>query len=96
MCVQAGGRQRGGAQAEQQLYTAVSSSSSWLDHVENALFSGSVLLTENPETLLQKQEVCYCIQIYFLMSSEAQGSNLTLFYNCTVFIFYVFKSISFH
>lgn len=41
---------------EQQLYTAVSSTSSWLDSVEN-VFSGSVLLAENAETQLQKQEV---------------------------------------
>jgi len=51
------GSQQGAPEAEQQLYTAVSSTSSWLDHVENALFSGPVLLTENPETRLQKQEV---------------------------------------
>lgn len=42
---------------EQQLYTAVSSTSSWLDNVENNVFSGSVLLAENAETQLQKQEV---------------------------------------
>lgn len=44
---------------EQQLYTAMSSTSSWLDDVENSLFSGSVLLAENAETQLQKQEVWY-------------------------------------
>jgi len=42
---------------EQQLYTVVSSTSCWLDGVENNVFSGSVLLAENPETQLQKQEV---------------------------------------
>lgn len=42
---------------EQHLYTAVSSTSSWLDGVENNVFSGSVLLAENTETQLQKQEV---------------------------------------
>lgn len=42
---------------EQQLYTAVSSTSSWLDSVENNVFSGSVLLAENADTQLQKQEV---------------------------------------
>ena len=42
---------------EQQLYTAVSSTSSWLDGVENNVFSSSVLLAENAETHLQKQEV---------------------------------------
>lgn len=45
------------AQIEQQLYTAVSSTSSWLDGVENNVFSGSVLLPENADTQLQKQEV---------------------------------------
>lgn len=42
---------------EQQLYTAVSSTSSWLDGVENNVFSSTVLLAENTETQLQKQEV---------------------------------------
>lgn len=44
-------------QMEQQLYAAVSSTSSWLDGVENNVFSGPVLLAENAETQLQKQEV---------------------------------------
>lgn len=42
---------------EQQLYAAVSSTSSWLDGVENNIFSGSVLLVENTETQIQQQEV---------------------------------------
>lgn len=42
---------------EQQLYAAVLSTSSWLDGVENNIFSGSVLLPENAETQLQQQEV---------------------------------------
>lgn len=42
---------------EQQLYAAVSSTSSWLDGVENNIFSGSVLLAENTETQIQQQEV---------------------------------------
>uniref|UniRef100_A0A4W5PDW6 Spectrin repeat containing, nuclear envelope 1b n=1 Tax=Hucho hucho TaxID=62062 RepID=A0A4W5PDW6_9TELE len=41
---------------EQQLYQAVSATSSWLDDVENTLFSGAVLLAENAETQLQNQE----------------------------------------
>uniref|UniRef100_A0A4W5RRV1 Spectrin repeat containing, nuclear envelope 1b n=1 Tax=Hucho hucho TaxID=62062 RepID=A0A4W5RRV1_9TELE len=41
---------------EQHLYQAVSATSSWLDGVENTLFSGPVLLTENAETQLQNQE----------------------------------------
>ncbi|XP_037550764.1 nesprin-1 [Nematolebias whitei] len=44
------------AQMEQQLYTAVSSTSSWLDGVENNVLSGSVL-PENAETQLQNQEI---------------------------------------
>lgn len=42
---------------EQQLYVAVSSTSSWLDGVENIVLSGPVLLPENAETYLQEQEV---------------------------------------
>uniref|UniRef100_A0A8C7ULC6 Spectrin repeat containing, nuclear envelope 1b n=1 Tax=Oncorhynchus mykiss TaxID=8022 RepID=A0A8C7ULC6_ONCMY len=42
---------------EQHLYQAVSATSSWLDDVENTLFSGPTLLTENAETQLQNQEV---------------------------------------
>uniref|UniRef100_A0AAV2JAL2 Calponin-homology (CH) domain-containing protein n=1 Tax=Knipowitschia caucasica TaxID=637954 RepID=A0AAV2JAL2_KNICA len=45
------------AQMEQQLFTAVASTSSWLDGVENNVFSGSVLMSENAETQLQKQEI---------------------------------------
>ncbi|XP_052352542.1 nesprin-1-like isoform X4 [Oncorhynchus keta] len=41
---------------EQHLYQAVSATSSWLDDVENTLFSGPTLLTENAETQLQNQE----------------------------------------
>lgn len=44
-------------QMEQQLYVAVSSTSSWLDGVENIVLSGPVLLPENAETYLQEQEV---------------------------------------
>ncbi|XP_076833611.1 nesprin-1-like isoform X2 [Brachyhypopomus gauderio] len=46
----------GGVQMEQQLYCAVTATSSWLDGVENALFSGPVLLTENAETQLSNHE----------------------------------------
>lgn len=42
---------------EQQLYVAVSSTSSWLDGVENNVLSGSVMLAENAESQLQEQEV---------------------------------------
>lgn len=54
---QPGGSERQVPQMEQQLYAAVSSTSSWLDGVENNIFSGSVLLAENTETQIQQQEV---------------------------------------
>ncbi|XP_032356678.1 nesprin-1 isoform X1 [Etheostoma spectabile] len=57
MTTQASGGEAQVAQMEQQLYTAVSSTSSWLDGVENNVFSGSVLLAENADTQLQKQEI---------------------------------------
>ncbi|KAG1946578.1 nesprin-1 [Pimephales promelas] len=41
---------------EQQLYSAVTASSSWVDDVENTLFSGPALLTENAETQLSNYE----------------------------------------
>ncbi|XP_059374492.1 nesprin-1-like isoform X2 [Carassius carassius] len=41
---------------EQQLYSAVTATSSWVDGVENTLFSGPVLLTENAETQLSDHE----------------------------------------
>lgn len=46
-----------GLQLEQQLYSAVTATSSWLDDVENTLFSRSMLLTENAETQLSNHEV---------------------------------------
>lgn len=63
---------------EQQLYAAVSSTSSWLDGVENNIFSGSVLLAENTETQIQQQEVqeglflqlhitCFPLEYFFLI-----------------------------
>lgn len=42
---------------EQQLYSAVTATSSWVDDVENTLFSGPALLTENAETQLSNHEV---------------------------------------
>lgn len=57
VCPQPGeGDETQAAQMEQQLYTAVSSTSSWLDGVENNVLSGSVL-PENAETQLENQEV---------------------------------------
>lgn len=59
MCVpQPGGGETQVPQMEQQLYTAVSSTSSWLDGVENNVLSGTVLLAGHAESQLQKQEVC--------------------------------------
>lgn len=57
VCKQPAGSETQVPQLEQQLYAAVSSTSSWLDGVENNIFSGSVLLPENAETQLQQQEV---------------------------------------
>lgn len=45
------------SQMEQQLFSAVTSTSSWLDGVENNVFSASVLMAENTEIQLLKQEV---------------------------------------
>lgn len=52
---------------EQQLYAAVSSTSSWLDGVENSVFSGSVPLAENAETQLQEQEVGFFVLLFELL-----------------------------
>ncbi|XP_061097143.1 nesprin-1-like isoform X2 [Conger conger] len=55
-CSQTGGAEKQSIHLEQQLYAAVSASSSWLDGVESNLFSGPVLLAENAETHLCNQE----------------------------------------
>lgn len=47
----------GGTSVQQQLYSAVSSASSWLDATENQLLSGPVLLSEDTETQLTNFEV---------------------------------------
>lgn len=52
-----GSAEEQGMQIEQQLYSAVTATSSWLDDVENTLFSRSMLLTENAETQLSNHEV---------------------------------------
>ncbi|XP_056332551.1 nesprin-1-like isoform X4 [Danio aesculapii] len=41
---------------EQQLYSAITATSSWVDDVENTLFSGPALLTENADTQLSNHE----------------------------------------
>ncbi|XP_026174038.1 nesprin-1 isoform X1 [Mastacembelus armatus] len=46
----------GGATVQQDLYTAVSAASSWLDAAENQLLSGPVLLSEDIETQLKNLE----------------------------------------
>ncbi|MCJ8736789.1 hypothetical protein PDJAM_G00016450 [Pangasius djambal] len=51
-----GSTEEQGMQTEQQLYSAVTATSSWLDDVENTLFSRSMLLTENAETQLSNHE----------------------------------------
>lgn len=57
-CTQPGvGDETQAVQMEQQLYTAVLSTSSWLDGVENDILYSSVLLAENTEIQLQNQEV---------------------------------------
>lgn len=65
---QSGGSERQVPQMEQQLYAAVSSTSSWLDGVENNIFSGSVLLAENTETQIQQQEVQEGLFLQFLIT----------------------------
>lgn len=52
-----GSSEEQGMHIEQQLYSAVTATSSWLDEVENTLFSRSMLLTENAETQLSNHEV---------------------------------------
>lgn len=52
-----GSAEEQGMQIEHQLYSAVTATSSWLDDVENTLFSRSMLLTENAETQLSNHEV---------------------------------------
>lgn len=46
-----------GTSVHQQLYSAVSAASSWLDAAENQLLSGPVLLSEDTETQLTNFEV---------------------------------------
>lgn len=52
-----GSEEKQGMKLDQQLYSAVTATSSWLDDVENTLFSRSMLLTENAETQLSNHEV---------------------------------------
>lgn len=47
----------GGASVQQDLYSAVSAASSWLDAAENQLLSGPVLLSEDTEIQLTHLEV---------------------------------------
>lgn len=46
-----------GTTLQQDLYSAVSAASSWLDAAENQLLSGPVLLSEDTETQLTNLEV---------------------------------------
>lgn len=49
-----------GTALQQDLYSAVSAASSWLDAAENQLLSGPVLLSEDTETQLANIEVAHC------------------------------------
>lgn len=51
-----------GTSVQQQLYSAVSAGSSWLDAAENQLLSGPVLLSEDTETQLTNFEVLKTLQ----------------------------------
>nr|XP_057913481.1 nesprin-1 isoform X6 [Doryrhamphus excisus] len=57
MTSQPDGGETQAAQTEQHLYTAVSSTSSWMDAVETHVFSGSLMPCNNAEARLQKQEM---------------------------------------
>lgn len=61
-----------GTSVQQQLYSAVSAASSWLDAAENQLLSGPVLLSEDTESQLTNFEVIEALQIYYT-SSDMQG-----------------------
>lgn len=68
---------------EQQLYVAVSSTSSWLDGVENNVLSGPALLPENAESHLQEQEVLLALLVQ-LQSESFKITNhkrRTFFFN---------------
>lgn len=51
-----------GTSVQQQLYSAVSAASSWLDAAENQMLSGPVLLSEDTETQLTNFEVIKTLQ----------------------------------
>lgn len=57
-----------GTSVQQQLYSAVSAASSWLDAAENQLLSGPVLLSENTETQLTNFEVVETLPLYYRSS----------------------------
>lgn len=58
-----------GPTVQQQLYSAVSAASSWLDTAENQLLSGPVLLSEDTETQLTNFEVIKTLQLYYTSSN---------------------------
>lgn len=58
-----------GTSVQQQLYSAVSAASSWLDTAENQLLSGPVLLSEDTETQLTNFEVIKTLQLYYTSSN---------------------------
>lgn len=57
-----------GTSVQQQLYSAVSAASSWLDAAENQLLSGPVLLSEDTETQLTNFEVLKTQPLYYTSS----------------------------
>lgn len=57
-----------GTSVQQQLYSAVSAASSWLDAAENQLLSGPVLLSEDTETQLTNFEVVKMLPLYYTSS----------------------------
>lgn len=57
-----------GTSVQQQLYSAVSAASSWLDAAENQLLSGPVLLSEDTETQLTNFEVVKTLPLYYSSS----------------------------
>lgn len=54
-----------GTLVQQQLYSAVSAASFWLDAAENQLLSGPVLLSEDTETALANFEVMKTLLLYY-------------------------------
>lgn len=66
-----------GTTLQQDLYSAVSAASSWLDAAENQLLSGPVLLSEDTETQLTNLEVqCQYTIIHSFLKKKTPGRNM--------------------